>query len=122
MDARQLWLEAQELADGIYQYGLTAYNNDHAEAVHYAYTHANMLAQNHRCAMYHYNALLLCAECNTGRGEDWLAEHDPTEWSNLGDHACAVAAATIYVAINHAIDMIDQQHSHPHQTTTQREV
>ena len=47
----------------------------------------------HEWAIYTYKALLLCAECDTSEGEDYLNGLG-MEYNSLAEHACAVAFAT----------------------------
>ena len=51
----------------------------------------------HEWSIYTYKAMLLCAECDTSEGEDYL-EGIGAEFSSLAEHACAVAFATLYCA------------------------
>ena len=60
----------------------------------------------HEWSIYTYKALLLCAECDTSEGESYL-EGLGMEHNSLGEHACAVAFATLYCA---AMDALEELH------------
>ena len=51
----------------------------------------------HEWVIYTYKALKLCAECNTDEGEAMLEDTGQT-FSDIGDHAVAVAHETLYAA------------------------
>lgn len=52
----------------------------------------------HYWTVYTYNALLLCAECNTTDGEQWLDDIGLEPTDSLGELATRVAFATFYTA------------------------
>ena len=51
----------------------------------------------HEWVIYTYKALKLCAECNTTDGESLLDDTGQT-FSDIGEHAVAVAYWTLYAA------------------------
>jgi len=62
----------------------------------------------HEWSIYTYKALLLCAECDTSEGEDYL-EGLGMEFDSLAQHACAVAFATLYCAAMDALADIEDE-------------
>ena len=62
----------------------------------------------HEWAIYTYKALLLCAECDTSEGEDYL-EGVGMEFDSLAQHACTVAFATLYCAAMDALAELEQE-------------
>ena len=65
--------------------------------------------ESHEWAIYTYKALMLCAECDTSDGEDFLEGLGDNDWKDLADHACAVAFATLYNAAMDALADIEQE-------------
>lgn len=51
----------------------------------------------HQWVIYTYKAILLCAECDTSEGEEWLDDVG-SEYSSFGDHAAKLAYATLLMA------------------------
>lgn len=51
--------------------------------------------EGHEWVIYTYKALLLCAECDTSDGEDYLDDLGMTEFDDLAHHASQVAFATL---------------------------
>ena len=62
----------------------------------------------HEWAIYTYKAMLLCAECDTSEGEDYLNGLG-MEYNSLAEHACAVAFATLYCAAMDALADIEDE-------------
>ena len=65
----------------------------------------------HEWAIYTYKALLLCAECDTSEGEDYLEGLD-MQHNSLAEHACAVAFATLYCAAMDELADIEDEARH----------
>lgn len=51
----------------------------------------------HQWVIYTYKAILLCAECDTSEGEEWLDDVS-SEYTSFGDHAAKLAYATLLAA------------------------
>jgi len=62
----------------------------------------------HEWSIYTYKALMLCAECDTSEGESYL-EGLYMQHNSLGEHACAVAFATLYCAAMDALADIEDE-------------
>lgn len=65
----------------------------------------------HEWSIYTYKALLLCAECDTSEGEDYLEGLD-MQHNSLAEHACAVAFATLYCAAMDELADIEDEARH----------
>lgn len=62
----------------------------------------------HEWSIYTYKALMLCANCDTSEGEDFL-EGCGNQYNSLAEHASAVAFATLYCAAMDALATIEQE-------------
>lgn len=87
--------EAQDIARELYREGLENFDRDDDRATEYAQELAHEVAFSHEWSIYTYKALLVCAECDTSSGEEWLADIGQT-FDSIGDHATAVVGATLY--------------------------
>lgn len=105
INAYQLHKQAKGIAAELYAEGLSHSDGLEQGALEYAQDMALEAADNHEWAIYTYKALLLCAECDTSEGEQWIEGTGQT-FTDIGDHACAVAGATLYSAIYEAIEAI----------------
>lgn len=59
-----------------------------------ALEYAQQACDGHQWVIYTYKAILLCAECDTSAGEDYL-EDCGREFSSFSEHATALAYATL---------------------------
>ena len=86
--------EAREIVDEILSEaegnGQRLYREDMEDLIH-------QTVDGHEWVIYTYKALRLCAECNTTEGEAMLEDTSQT-FSDVGEHATAVAYWTICVA------------------------
>tara|TARA_R110000823_G_C15721865_1_gene478757 strand:- start:204 stop:530 length:327 start_codon:yes stop_codon:yes gene_type:complete len=62
----------------------------------------------HEWSIYTYKALLLCAECDTSEGEDYLEGLD-MQHDSFSDHAFDVAFYTLYCAALNALEELQQE-------------
>ena len=62
----------------------------------------------HEWVIYTYKALLLCAECDTSEGEDYMASLG-RELNSLSEHASEVAFGTLYYAAMDALEELQQE-------------
>ena len=70
--------------------------------------------EGHEWSIYTYKALLLCAECDTSDGEDFVSDFkagscEPDKHLTLAEHACAVAFSTLYCAAMDALADIEDE-------------
>lgn len=100
IDNYTLELEAKRLAQECFDAGDT-HGDDPNEYLWQA-------CDGHEWAIYTYKALMLCANCDTSDGEDYL-EGLGHEYRNIGAHACVVAFATLYCAAMDALATIEQE-------------
>jgi hypothetical protein len=96
----ELELEAQRLAQECFDAGDT-HGEDPSEYLW-------QTCDGHEWVIYTYKALLLCANCDTSAGEDYL-EGLGHEYQSIGAHACVVAFATLYCAAMDALATIEQE-------------
>lgn len=61
----------------------------------------------HEWVIYTYKALLLCAECDTSEGEEYMASLG-RELNSLSEHASEVAFGTLYCAAMDALEELQQ--------------
>lgn len=107
INQRTLEIEATFIADSLYAFGLKLATGDKAAAIDYALDKAYEETDSHQWVIYNYPALLLCANCDTTVGEEWLEQSGFTEWSSIGQHASAVAHATLYCLVNDKLAEIE---------------
>ena len=72
-----------------------------AEVAHYGGDHFKRLEQavdGHEWVIYTYKALLLCAECDTSDGEQWLEDIGSEPTNDIGKLATLTAYATLLAA------------------------
>jgi len=55
----------------------------------------HQVCDGHQWVIYTYKAMMLCAECDTSDGEDYIDELGMTEFDDLAHHASMVAFATL---------------------------
>ena len=70
--------------------------------------------EGHEWSIYTYKALLLCAECDTSDGEEFVSDFkagscEPDKHLTLAEHACAVAFSTLYCAALNALEELQQE-------------
>lgn len=68
---------------------LNEFGADPEEIIH-------QICDGHRWVIYNYQALQLCANCDTDEGEDWL-EGVGAIYSSIAEHATSVAYSTLLV-------------------------
>ena len=61
------------------------------------------ICDGHQWVIYTYKAILLCAECDTSEGEEWL-EGVGSEYDSFGEHASKLAYATLLTACIHKLN------------------
>jgi len=59
-----------------------------------ALEYAQQACDGHQWVIYTYKAILLCAECDTSAGEEYLEDFGK-EFSSFGEHATKLAYATL---------------------------
>ena len=64
--------------------------------------------EGHEWSIYTYKALLLCAECDTSEGEEYMASLG-RELNSLSEHASEVAFGTLYCAAMDALADIEDE-------------
>ena len=68
-----------------------------------ALEYAQQICDGHQWVIYTYKAILLCAECDTSEGEEWL-EGVGSEYNSFGEHASKLAYATLLTACMHQLN------------------
>lgn len=77
------------------------------EAAHEAKTYGSdaeeilwQMIDGHEFVIHTYKAIMLCAECDTEDGEEWLEGAGITDHKSFGEHASVLAFATMITRAN----------------------
>ena len=63
----------------------------------------------HEWVIYTYKAMLLCAECDTNDGEDYLDDIGFEQFESFANHATQLAFSTLYCAAMDALAELEQE-------------
>jgi len=68
-----------------------------------ALEYINQACDGHPWVIYTYKAIMLCAECDTSEGEEYLEDCGIESFESFGDHATKLAYATLLGACQSAL-------------------
>jgi hypothetical protein len=107
-----LWKECKSLANEIFAEVMADAAEDEDAEYHREtmMDRAREAADGHQWTIYNYQALMLCAHCDTNYGEDFLSDIGTPSEPDIYKLACIIAYGEILGRIGEELDTLIDQH------------